>query len=349
VADAGEEESELVLDQDEEAMMMASLEEDAAFAGGIDDSPTVDPQLEQIETEAMGELEELEDSISEVDGMGPTAVPGLDDIAQPELSEPDLTEPEETAGTGFDDEEIGLSVESEGESPFMDDLSVPVDEPEGLGLGAFDDGLELDDSGDDSAEELAQQDISEYMDDALSEPVEGGELPLDDSITGDDLAGDDAVSGQVSGAVEEFSDFEEELMGLKDEIEAHPEGERISDLLGTEGVKTAVDDLEFELPQEEHNLTRAMGISDLPGGDAASLDVDTEPEALDEPTFATPMPGEEAPATGLPSLDGHAGTIDDAMKARLGEVLDEMITASVRKAVQEEIPKLMEQLEKDKQ
>jgi hypothetical protein len=39
--------------------------------------------------------------------------------------------------------------------------------------------------------------------------------------------------------------------------------------------------------------------------------------------------------------------LDDQLRARLSAVLDEVITSSVRRAVQEEMPRLIEQLEKE--
>jgi len=223
-----------------------------------------------------------------------------------------------------------------------------IEDPE-LPLEGLDEGGELDLADDGGADELAQQDISEYIEDDGSGELEVGGMAEAGG------AADDAQD-RAGEAVEDDSDFEEELMGLKAEIASNPEGERVSDLLEKEGIKSAVDDLEFDLPRTEHNLSRAMGVSELPGegpeGDDAGTDEVDQAEAveLDEPTFAAAMPGEEGPEPGaLPTLDLSGGMIDEEMKAKLSEVLDEMITVSVRKAVKEEIPKLMDQLEKENQ
>ena len=119
---------------------------------------------------------------------------------------------------------------------------------------------------------------------------------------------------------------------LKGDIEANPEGERLSDLLEQQEIKTAVSDLDFPDLEEETNLTRAMGISELPG----------EAGAGEAP------PAESGPSASAAAADHFgAALLDDEVKAKLGAVLDEIITMSVRKAVQEEMPKLMEQMLKD--
>jgi len=46
----------------------------------------------------------------------------------------------------------------------------------------------------------------------------------------------------------------------------------------------------------------------------------------------------------LYGLDASGSLLDEATKARLSQVLDEIISVSVRKAVREEMPRLMERM-----
>lgn len=47
------------------------------------------------------------------------------------------------------------------------------------------------------------------------------------------------------------------------------------------------------------------------------------------------------------AMHGALSGLDDQLRTRLSEVLDEVITSSVRRAVREEMPRLIEQLEKE--
>ena len=46
-------------------------------------------------------------------------------------------------------------------------------------------------------------------------------------------------------------------------------------------------------------------------------------------------------------MEGSGSLLDEATKARLSQVLDEIISVSVRKAVREEMPRLMEQMARE--
>jgi CheY-like chemotaxis protein len=339
----------------------------------------VDPKLQQLEAEAMGELEDLEESVSATQaasGMEETAFgePGeLEELEAPEVlpeaesplleeeplsleeSEASLREAalemglEEPAvqpepGLGADttalrleeedtlplpiEEEVpslvdAMAAEEPGvggeEEPAADypDFGADAGEEEALELGEIGEELELDVAGEeaDMAEELAQEDISEYVEDDFSE----------------------AEAAVLDAEEEEEDEFDSVFAELQAEIAANPEGEKLSDVLAKEGVKAAVSDLEYEVPSEETNLTRAMGISELPD--------ETPQETVEGPAAEPPPAAESAPLAA--SLDLGGALLDEEIKAKLGAVLDEIITLSVRKAVQEEMPKLMEQMMKD--
>ncbi|MCZ6645543.1 MAG: hypothetical protein O7B79_04825 [SAR324 cluster bacterium] len=336
-----EEQVEIVLDQDEEALMLSALDEEASFAGTYgepagkpaaageettfpvggeettvpnagqaaltgDSEDPVDQQLQDLEAEAIGELEAIEDTVA--------GEPGAD------LNLGDVS-------GGLRDEELNIvdtiadqEAEAELGEEYGGDTPVVILAPEGED---FDESLfeprdmnevhEIDpDSIDEEEDELAGQDISEYIEDDVSE------LEADAGSAVEDDAG-------MREGMGDLSDFEEELLGLKEEFEANPEGEKLSDLLAKEGIQASVDDLEFDLPVPESNMERAIGLSELPGG--------------------APVAGAQADTK--PAVDITGAMLDEDMKTRLSEVLDEMISVSVRKAVREEMPKLMEQLGKD--
>jgi len=141
----------------------------------------------------------------------------------------------------------------------------------------------------------------------------------------------------ASGPASDLSgDFLAELSELKEEIAANPEGERLSDILAQEGIEDAVEDLDFPASPPEDTFDRAMGVDDF-GGENAFSEVSAE----------TMEPAESD--VGSPIASMGDSMIDDAVKTRLSEALDEIIAASVRKAVQEEMPKLMERILKEEQ
>lgn len=77
---------------------------------------------------------------------------------------------------------------------------------------------------------------------------------------------------------------------------------------------------------------------------AASATVST---TVTRETIASVQRGSAAPADELRGLDASGSLLDEATKARLSQVLDEIISVSVRKAVREEMPRLMERMAKE--
>ena len=177
----------------------------------------------------------------------------------------------------------------------------------------------------------------EKLPEELISPVEEEE----DFFEGEEMIPDELISTSpeedASGPASDLSgDFLAELSELKEEIAANPEGERLSDILAQEGIEDAVEDLDFPASPPEDTFDRAMGVDDFGGEDNFS---EVSTEAMGQPESDV----------GAPIASMGDSMIDDAVKTRLSEALDEIIAASVRKAVQEEMPKLMERILKEEQ
>ncbi len=408
---------ELVLDQDEEALMLAALEEEQSFEKSFDagpadlgDSladaapaaapPADQSSLDMPEEEALpiperelsptdvvpgdatyvveeefpplevltdqdrtapeeaGEAGELEASTPQEEGAldeGPAgsaeppvadalladSEPSLVDAMAEEGETAALDEDADADGDGDGDGEGALSGIATDSMELDADESFSFDEEDELALGESPDSIALDDT----AAELELSDVEAEL--VIEPPAEAAEM--------DGGGGDEA---QPPAAAEEMefdegdgADFLADLSSLKDEIAENPEGERLSDILAQEGIQAAVDDLEFAVPEEEGSFGRAMGVFELPGDEPAA---DAPPPPADsEGTSGSSALG-EAVEEMIPAEGAAAGQtledrmIDSGVKARLGEVLDEIISVSVRKAVQEEMPKLMEKFIKNK-
>jgi len=169
-----------------------------------------------------------------------------------------------------------------------------------------------------------------------------------------------ATAGEA-GAASDDPEFDNLFASLREEIAANPEGERIDDVLRSERIRDGVAALDFSLPQHENTFARAMGVYELlddgegpsaypaalqGSGVAAPQRVATEPAAADV-TMAGPAAATLAGA-GISASDVDVlSLLDPDIRAKLGQVLDEIISISVRKAVQEEMPKIMERLSKE--
>lgn len=192
-------------------------------------------------------------------------------------------------------------------------------------------------------------------------------------------AATEAVSAFASSSGVSDS-FEDAFAELKEEIASNPQGERLDDILKLEQLQDEVKRIEFSIPQHEHALARAMPLYAIPealagrfapdrskarpaaarqeraAGSAGSLDRATEetaepipgaatfaakaPAALQQPGGAVTPPGARADL----GLGAGGSLLDEAAKARLGQILDEVISVSVRKAVREEMPRLLERM-----
>ncbi|MFI5399803.1 MAG: hypothetical protein ACHQZQ_01960 [SAR324 cluster bacterium] len=186
-------------------------------------------------------------------------------------------------------------------------------------------------------------------------------------------------SASVSFAGDSES-FEDAFAELKEEIASHPNGERLDDILKLEQLQDEVARIEFSIPQHEQALARAMPLYAIPealagrfaadratarpaaaglepaSGSLESLGRVTEetapsiagPTASTAATTAAPRQPEGAVslagARAELGLDAAGSLLDESAKARLGQILDEVISVSVRKAVREEMPRLLERM-----
>jgi len=216
--------------------------------------------------------------------------------------------------------------------------AAPLPEEETLDMDFGQEALEVD--------LFAAADLGEA--DSLLEPQ-----PEDSAAPPDEAAPEEPAGPSFT------SDFDAAFAELQQEIEANPEGEHLDEILLKEGLQSKIARLDFTIPQNESPLTRAVGAYGLSGETPLAdplAESGAEDIALRSDGFAASAPQggpRERPAAPLASLDGleerlgaHS-LLDPATKERLGQVLDEIISLSVRKAVREEMPRLMEQLAKD--
>ncbi|MFI5399696.1 MAG: hypothetical protein ACHQZQ_01420 [SAR324 cluster bacterium] len=200
-----------------------------------------------------------------------------------------------------------------------------------------------------------------------------------ESAAAEPTAATEAASASASSSGVSDS-FEDAFAELKEEIASNPQGERLDDILKLEQLQDEVKRIEFSIPQHEHALARAMPLYAIPealagrfaqdrskarpaaarqeraAGSPAPLDRATEetaepirgatvlaakaPGALQQPGGAVSPAGARADL----GLGAGGSLLDEAAKARLGQILDEVISVSVRKAVREEMPRLLERM-----
>lgn len=178
----------------------------------------------------------------------------------------------------------------------------------------------------------------------------------------------EAAAAEAGSDADDLS-FDDAFASLRAEIAANPEGERLEDVMRLETLRDRVERLEFSLPAHESTFARGMGFYAAPGVQEeppvpppalrADADIGTpeqhegaggaaetaapvatppsEPAEPAEPPPASPAAGEEESVMSL---------LEPDIRQKLGEVLDEIISISVRRAVQEEMPRLMERLQK---
>jgi CheY-like chemotaxis protein len=204
------------------------------------------------------------------------------------------------------------------------------------------------------------------------------EETLPDRFVAEEQAPAGGESASESSGVSDS--FEDAFAALKEEIEANPEGERLDDVLKLEQLQDEVAKIEFHIPQHENALARGIPIYSVPESIAAQLTGELpRPSGLPGPQMEEDsvesmrrleghLPSAAAPHRVESSLRfstekreadlgeasmrglGQAVTLpvgsllDEATKARLSQVLDEIISVSVRKAVREEMPRLLERM-----
>jgi hypothetical protein len=184
-------------------------------------------------------------------------------------------------------------------------------------------------------------------------------------------------TSSASGGTSES--FEDAFAALKEEIELNPQGERIDDVLKMEQLQDQVAKIEFNIPQHEHALARGIPLYALPdassgrgAADAAKTlraapslgSADASVESMrrmveENSTSQAAMSSVKTTVTtktttaiktdtvSVAGVDLSGSLLDEATKARLSQVLDEIISVSVRKAVREEMPRLMERIAKE--
>jgi hypothetical protein len=164
----------------------------------------------------------------------------------------------------------------------------------------------------------------------------------------EDAPAAEAEPGESAGDEQVVAEFDNLFSSLQDEIAANPEGERIDDILRSEGIRDMVAELKFDLPQDENPSARAQGLYALPGdGEEPSA----FPSALQgsgaPPSEAGDEPYPEIPPLEKPESTSALSLLDEDIRAKLGQVLDEIISISVRKAVREEMPKIVERIARE--
>ena len=375
---------DLVIDQDEEAMMLSALEEDETFRKTFEAAPevamgatpapaeeeipeeAVDFELEELEEESAGEVIELEsgdlvepesDTIElppPVKEKPPAAAETADEFADFELPPLDEELEEGSSGEGTAAEPGATAAESASpgsetwtDLPAEERLEILAEEPLEGEDPTFDT-AESEGGEFDNGEAGLQREERESVEETTFPEMESAEeVAFEITEESETVA---AASGEQEENLEvpvDEGDFFADLESLREEITANPEGEILSDLLAEDEIAASAADLEFTIPQHENTFSRAIGISELPG------EQPDEPEAAALPTQPAAAPPPEPPE---PSLERVATTtggelplrlLDDEMKAKLAEVLEEIISRSVRKAMKEELPRLMESLSKD--
>ncbi|MDH5752070.1 MAG: hypothetical protein OEZ59_06590 [Deltaproteobacteria bacterium] len=212
-------------------------------------------------------------------------------------------------------------------------------------------------------EELPEEPLAEEPDDSLQmfaepEPVE--ELPelSPDEQMEDDFADLTETSAEIQAVEEEDDDdddlsFDEAFASVRAEIESNPEGEKLEDVLRLEEIKERVSRLVLTIPDDAGTFSRAIALFSTSGGEQG------EPSAYPDALKGSGPVGEPGSLPVLKDVaqgagqelaqtpDGALSLLDEDTRSKLGSVLDEIISISVRKAVQEEMPRLVERLVKE--
>ena len=261
------------------------------------------------------------------------------------------------------------AAEPQGLSDELWDLQMagePAAEPQGLGGEAWDLGM--------AAEETTELPLVETA--ATAGTIETGRSggAMEAAAAEPTAATEQASAPAPPSGVSES--FEDAFAELKQEIASNPQGERLDDILKLEQLQDEVKRIEFSIPQHEHALARAMPLYAIPEALAGRFSADAaksrpaaarqeQPAGRNRVTEerAGPVPAKPAVAGTAPAAiqqpggaispagagaepgPGPAGSLlDEAAKARLGQILDEVISVSVRKAVREEMPRLLERM-----
>ncbi|HUJ76039.1 MAG TPA: hypothetical protein VL359_14340, partial [bacterium] len=369
---------ELTLESDENELVLTSLDtEEPAEAepleGGTDSGGSTQLELTSLEQQAMQAV--LDASLEEPEGP-PPPMPGTEegaDLLGGELNPPPL-EPlaAEPAGAELAAVESPPAAEALGAESAMEE-ELPEELPGELDFAEA--GL--------PPLEESQADLwspPEPEPPAPEAPVAAAPAPTPPAAPAAA-----PTPGPMEAAVQEepgydldtlsgdMTEFEAAFAELREEIAANPEGEHLDDLLRVERIKELIAGVEFTIPQHESSFARGMALYALPQGlrmdeaprrptrEAAPAPVPSAeplpeaPPVAEGPPEPAPVrvqiPVQAAPDTepGAAPLEWEPGAslLDESAKARLSDVLDEIISLSVRQAVREEMPKVMERLVKE--
>jgi CheY-like chemotaxis protein len=354
-----EDDEEISIDEDEEELILSSLEE------------------EELEERA------LEAPMRTALDLSSTERSGLDEImaAQEEPAAKPLSAADEQEIAAMD-----LDLPTQEATPRDSDLPFPTDELLEFPIRAD---LSLGSRTTETTRAAATQTVTtaETRQTALEEFPEPPEMAIE--FGADDLEADlfsdtdlgslgDALAEPEPGARAEpepepepasaggggeAAEFESAFAALRDEIQAHPEGEHLDDVLRLERIQNKIARLEFTIPQHESPFARGIGMYAMADGAPVISPEGPARASLGAPGTASQESTRQSSVTTertlrmttvetrlTEALEGGPGAgslLDEATKARLSEVLDEIISISVRNAVREEMPRLMQRLAKD--
>lgn len=301
--------------EDSEDEMVLDQDEEAIMLSSLEEEESFEASFAQEPEVGVGE----EDETEKIDR----------EVAQAVEDYPEPLEPLDTHEFPLEEEEAteleGVEMEALEEESTLE-LSPESESDEML--------LTPEDSTDEEAEEgmdmpFPDESESVFVENVLSSeedpdfPVQESALEeMEDKVT-ETTEGDETLPAEVR------PDFLADLESLKEEIKDHPVGETLSEALGG--------------PEDEGMELMEPGI-DEPPSEAPAMTMEDEPMKMPA-SFA-----EEAAADYLAEAQSQLGEeslVDEELKDRLEDVLDELISRSVRKAVAEEMPKLLERLKKE--
>jgi CheY-like chemotaxis protein len=381
-----EDDEEITIDEDEEEMILSSLEEEEL--GAMAPEPPAPSALDLTGAERRG-LEEILAAQEERPAEAPAASQEIEAMDL-ELSAQEATPRE--SGLPFPADEL---LEVPPVEEFRLEPEAPAGQAAGTAAASLTQGaaetappeppeVAIEFGTDDlQADLFSETDLGTVGDDLAGtvmleeEPPPGEEagraqIPQPGPITGVDAGLELTPAAAEEQRVEKTEEppapaedadleFESAFAALREEIETHPEGERLDDVLRLEGIQNQIARLDFTIPQHESPFARGIGLYALPEGGPVLDPLATTGQAAGTVTGTEAQPETLAPREVVPAgqtiesrltqaLEGaplSGSLLDEATRARLGQVLDEIISISVRKAVREEMPRLMQRMAKE--
>ncbi len=364
-----EDDEEISIDEDEEELILSSLEEEELADMSLETPARGSLDLTSTERTGLDEIMASQDE--------PVAAPlSMEDEQEIAAMDLDLPAQEATPRDSqmpFPTEELlevpmaeDLALESESVGTFTQTkvttttttvTAQAVREPPLMDMPEAPD-VAIEFGADDLEADLFSDTDLSSMGDALTPDLSSEPLPEPEP---------EPLSPLSAIAEGEDADFEDAFAALRDEIQSNPEGEHLDDVLRLEGIQNKISRLDFTIPQHESPFARGMGMyAEVDGaasvdprvpaavvaGQALTAASVASQDSLRQSTVTT---GRTVHMTTVETrltqaLEGaplSGSLLDEATKARLSQVLDEIISISVRKAVREEMPRLMQRLAKD--